>query len=63
MRGALVTRLKRCLETVRTVEESNRTLKIEFAYLKLVPRHYSGPRHIVPVDQGPDGRDEYEEWP
>jgi len=33
---SLLTRLKR-LETVRVVEERNRPLKIEFAYLKLLP--------------------------
>lgn len=40
MRAALLTRLKR-LETVRVVEESNRPFKVEFAYLKLLPREYS----------------------
>ena len=62
MKSALVTRLKR-LETVRAVQDSDRRLKIEFAYLKLLPREYSGPRHIVKVGQRPDGRDEYEESP
>jgi hypothetical protein len=42
---------------------SNRPPKIEFAYLKLLPREYSGPRHIVAVGQRPDGRGEYEERP
>ena len=62
MKSALVTRPKR-LETVRAVQDSDRRLKIEFAYLKLLPREYSGPRHIVPLGQGPDGRGEYEERP
>jgi hypothetical protein len=48
MRSALLPRLKR-LETVRAVEESDRPLKVEFAYLKVLPREYSGPRHIVSV--------------
>jgi len=51
------------LETVRAVEESNRRLKGEFAYLKLLPREYSGPRRIVKVGQRPDGRDQCEERP
>jgi len=45
------------------VGESDRRLKIEFAYLKLLPREYSGPRHIVSVSKRPDGRCEYEERP
>jgi len=60
VRSALLTRLKR-LETVRAVQDSDRRLKIEFAYLKRLPREYSGPRHIVKVGQRPDGRDECEE--
>jgi len=48
---------------VRAVEESDRRLEIEFAYLKLLPRKYSGPRHIVSVSKRPDGRCEYEERP
>ena len=62
MRSALLARLKR-LETAKAVEESNRPLKVEFAYLKLLPREYSGPRHILPVRQRLDGRDEYAERP
>ena len=62
MRAALLSRLKR-LETVRAVEQSHRSFKIEFAYLKLLPREYSGPRHIVSVSQRPGGRCEYEERP
>jgi len=62
MRSALVARLKR-LETVRAVEQSHRPFKIEFAYLKLLPREYEGPRHVVKVGQRPDGRDECEERP
>ena len=58
----MLARLKR-LETVRAVEESNRRLKIEFAYLKLLPREYEGPRHVVKMGQRPDGRDECEERP
>jgi hypothetical protein len=45
------------------VGETNQRLKIEFAYLKLLPREYDGPRHIVKVGQRPDGRDECEERP
>jgi len=59
---SLLTRLKR-LETVQAVEERNRPMKIEVAYLKLLPREYSGPRHIVSVSKRPDGRCEYEERP
>jgi hypothetical protein len=62
MRSALLARLKR-LETVRAVEESDRLLKVEFAYLKQLPREYSGPRHIVSVSKRPDGRCAYEERP
>jgi hypothetical protein len=36
---------------------------LKFAYLKLLPREYEGPRHIVKVGKGPDGRDECEERP
>ena len=38
-------------------------MKVEFAYLKLLPGEYSGPRHIVKVSQRPDGRCEYKERP
>ena len=62
MRSALLTRLKR-LETVRAAVERDRPLKVEFAYLKQLPREYSGPRHIVSVSKRPDGRCEYEERP
>jgi hypothetical protein len=62
MKSALLTRLKR-LETVRAVEESDRPLKVEFAYLKQLPREYSGLRHIVSVSKRPDGRCNYEERP
>jgi hypothetical protein len=62
MRSALLSRLRR-LETVRAVEESNRPFRVEFAYLKQLPREYSGPRHIVSVSKRPDGRCEYEERP
>jgi hypothetical protein len=51
------------LATVRAVEESNRPFRVEFAYLKQLPREYSGPRHIVSVSQRPDGHCEYEERP
>ena len=61
MRSALLARVKR-LETVKAVEDSNRPLKVEFAYLKQLPREYSGPRHIVSVTKRP-GRCEYEERP
>jgi hypothetical protein len=62
MRSALRTRLKR-LETARAAEERDRPLKVEFAYLKQLPREYSGPRHIVSVSKRPDGRCDYEERP
>ena len=62
MRSALLARVKR-LETVKVVEDSDRPLKVEFAYLKQLPREYSGPRHIVSVSKRPDGRCEYEERP
>jgi hypothetical protein len=45
------------------VGESNQRMKVEFAYLKLLPREYAGPRHIVSVSKRPDGRCEYEERP
>jgi len=48
---------------MRVADESNRRLKVEFAYLKLLPREYSGPRYIIKVGQRPDGRDKYEEQP
>jgi hypothetical protein len=41
----------------------NRPPKIEFAYLNLLPRGYSGPRYIVAVGHRPDGRGQYEERP
>ena len=59
---SLLARLKR-FESVRAVEESNRPLKIEFAHLKLLPREYTGSRHIVSVSKRPDGRCEYEDRP
>jgi len=59
---SLLARLKR-FESVRAVEESNRPLKIEFAHLKLLPREYTGSRHIVSVSKRPDGRCNYEERP
>jgi len=62
MRSALLARLKR-LETVKAVEDSDRPLKVEFAYLKQLPREYFGPRHIVSVGKRPDGRCEYEDRP
>ena len=62
MKTGVLARLKR-LETVRAVEASNRPLKVEFAYLKQLPREYSGPRHIVSVSKRPDGRCNYEERP
>ena len=62
MKVAVLARLKR-LETARAVEQSHRPFKIEFAYLKQLPREYSGPRHIVSVSQRPDGHCEYEERP
>jgi hypothetical protein len=62
MRSAFLARVER-LETVKAVEESNRPLKVEFAYLKLLPREYSGPRHKVTVSQRPDDRDRSEGRP
>jgi hypothetical protein len=62
MKTALVRRLER-LETELDLQESNRRLKIEFAYLKQLPREYTGPRHIVTVGRRPDGREECEERP
>ena len=59
---SLLARVKR-LETMKAVEDSNRPLKVEFAYLKQLPREYSGPRHIVSVSKRADGRCEYEERP
>ena len=44
MKVAVLARLKR-LESVRAAEDRGRPLKVEFAYLKLLPREYSGPRH------------------
>ena len=58
MKVAVLGRLKR-LETV----QGSRLQKFEFAYLKQLPREYSGPRHRVKVGQRPDGRCEYEERP
>jgi hypothetical protein len=48
---------------VQGFQESNRRLQIEFAYLKQLPREYTGPRHIVTVGRRPDGREECEERP
>jgi hypothetical protein len=62
MKTALVKRLER-LEIVQGLQESNRRLKIEFAYLKQLPREYTGPRHIVTVGRRPNGREECEERP
>jgi hypothetical protein len=62
MRSALLARVKR-LETVKAAEDRDRPLKVEFAYLKQLPREYSGPRHIVSVSKRPDGRCDYEERP
>ena len=60
MRSALLKRVER-LETVQGFQESDRRLKIEFAYLKQLPREYSGPRHIVTVCRRLNGREECEE--
>jgi hypothetical protein len=62
MKTTLVKRLER-LETVQALLEGDRRLKIEFAYLKQLPREYTGPRHIVTVGRRPDGREECEERP
>jgi hypothetical protein len=62
MRATLVIRLKR-LERVRAAVERGRPLKAEFAYLKELPREYSGPCHIVSVGKRPDARCDYEERP
>jgi hypothetical protein len=61
LKVALLARLKR-LETVRAVQEGSHLPKFQFAYLKLLPREYSGPRHIVKVGQRADGH-ECEERP
>jgi hypothetical protein len=59
--------MKAILRRLDRIEQSlapkNRPSKIEFAYLKLLPRESSGPRQRVKVGQRPDGRDEYEERP
>lgn len=60
--STLLPRVKR-LEVVRAIEESNRPFKVEFAYLKQLPREYSSPRHIVSVSKRPDGPCGYEERP
>ena len=62
MKTALVKRLER-LETVQDLQESDRRLKIDFAYLKQLPREYNGPRHVVTVGRRRDGREECEERP
>ena len=59
MKTALVKRLER-LEIVPGFQESNHRFKIEFKYLKQLPREYTGPRHIVTVGRRPDGREECE---
>jgi hypothetical protein len=45
------------------ISRNNAAISYEFAHLKLLPREYDGPRHIVKVGQHPDRRDEYEEMP
>jgi hypothetical protein len=62
MKTALLRRLER-LETVGAFLEGDRRPKIEFAYLKQLPREYTGTRHIVTVGRRPDGREECEERP
>jgi hypothetical protein len=62
MRPNVLAPLKR-LETVRAAEVRDRPLKVEFAYLKQLPREYSGPRHIVSGSKRPDGRCDCEERP
>ena len=62
MRLNVLARLKR-LERVRAAEDRDRPLRVEFAYLKQLPREYSGPIHIVSVSKRPDGRCNYEERP
>ena len=62
MKTALLRRLER-LETVQDLQESDRRLKIEFAYLKELPREYNGPRHILTVGRRANGREECEERP
>jgi hypothetical protein len=42
MKTAVLARLKR-VESMRVAEERDRPLKVEFAYLKQLPREYSGP--------------------
>ena len=48
---------------MQDLQESNRRLTIEFAYLKQLPREYTGPRHMVTVGRRPGGREECEERP
>jgi hypothetical protein len=56
-------RLKR-LEQVRSVEQRNGPLTIEFGYvIKRLPQEYSGPRHLVTLGQLPDGKHQWEECP
>jgi hypothetical protein len=62
MKTALLKRLE-CLEMVQDLQDSDRRLKIEFAYLKQLPHEYTGPSHIVTVGRRPDGREECEERP
>jgi hypothetical protein len=60
---SLLTRLER-LEQVRSVEQGNGPMIVEFGYLvKRLPPDYSGPRHLVTVGRLPDGRHQWEERP
>jgi hypothetical protein len=60
---SLLTRLKR-LEQVRSVEQWNGPMIVEFGYVvKRLPPDYSGRRHLVTLGRLPDGRYQWEEHP
>ena len=58
---AIIARLVR-LEDRFGLRETPRP-RIEIAYLKLLPRECRGPRHIVTVGEGADGREQCEKRP
>jgi hypothetical protein len=52
------------LEQVRSVEQRNSRLIVEFGYVaKRLPPDYSGPPHLVTVGRLPDGKYQWEECP
>jgi hypothetical protein len=60
---SLLTRLKR-LEQVRSLEQRNGPMIVEFGYVvKHLPLDYSGLRHLVTLEQLPDGKHQWEERP